>query len=42
MPFLAFNLRVRDNGKYAYAENGRNFAIIFEGIESDVPACTID
>jgi len=42
IPFLAFNIYVRDLWDYSYRENGVTFAVIFDGIEGQIPLCSIE
>ena len=42
IPHLQFKTYVRDTGKYAYAENGREIMVIFQDYKGDVPLCTLE
>ena len=41
IPHLTFKTYVRNLWDYSYRENGVSFAIIFQGIQGDVPTCEI-
>lgn len=42
IPHLQFMTYIRDTGKYSYADNGREFMIVFQDYHGDVPQCTIE
>lgn len=41
MPFLTFRTRTRSTGEHGYFENGVSFVIIMEGIEANLPLCSL-
>lgn len=41
MPFLAFRTHTRELYEYDYRENGVAFAVVFEGVEGQIPECSL-
>jgi hypothetical protein len=41
MPFLTFRTHVRGTAEHPYFENGVSFVVIMEGVEANLPLCSL-